>query len=389
MPSILQIKGRWRAQVRRKGHPAYTETFGTKAEAERWARNVEAQIDAGRRPEGRVVMSRAYLVRDVVMDYRRLRVSSRPVADDSNEHYQLKRLAAHLGDLDALSLSVDDLVSFCRARAEDGAGPYTINMDIGKLGTVLRLVFGVKHLSAPDVVAQARPLLNHLGLIGGGGRRERRPNDDELSDMLGWMERERGKVYADVIRFAVATAMRRAEICRIVWEDVDVERKLVMIRQRKHPRQKKVNDEWVPLLNGAWELMQEQPARQGLIFPIHPQTISKYFREGCNALGIPDLQLRDMRHDGVSRLFEQGYQIPQVALVSGHKKWDTLKRYTQLKPEALHLGPAGVPAPAVRPDAQPRHGSQQSADSLPRNVSRDRESPRADGVQQAAARLAE
>jgi len=368
MASIIQIKGRWRAQVRRKGHPAYTETFGTKAEAERWARNVESQIDAGRRPEGRVVMGHAYLLRDVIQDYRRLRASSRPVADDSNEHYQLKRLAAHLGDLDALALSVDDLVGFCRSRSEDGAGPYTINMDVGKLGTVLRLVFGVKRLSVPDVVGQARPMLNHLGLIGGGGKRERRPNDDELSALLEWMARERGQVYADVIRFAVATAMRRSEICRVVWEDVDAERKLVLIRDRKHPRQKKANDEWVPLLNGAWELIHEQPTRAGSIFPLSPYTVSKYFRHGCQALGIPDLQLRDMRHDGVSRLFEYGYQIQEVALVSGHKKWETMKRYTQLKPESLHRGPAGVAGAlehAGRPDARQRPGSRQSGADLP------------------------
>ncbi|MCL1962227.1 MAG: site-specific integrase [Desulfovibrionaceae bacterium] len=368
MASIIQINGRWRAQVRRKGHPAYTETFGTRAEADRWARHVETQIDAGRRPEGRAVMGRAYLLRDVVQDYRRLRAGARPVADDSNEHYQLKRLAEHLGERDALSLTVDDLVGFCRARAEDGAGPYTINMDVGKLGTVLRLVFGVKRLAVPDVVAQARPALSHLGLIGGGGRRERRPNDDELSALLDWMERERGRVYADVIRFAVATAMRRAEICRIVWEDVDAQRKLVLIRQRKHPRQKKSNDEWVPLLGAAWDLIHAQPTRQGPIFAVHPQTISKYFRDGCQALGIPDLQLRDMRHDGVSRLFEHGYQIQEVALVSGHKKWETLKRYTQLKPEDLHRGPLacgapGVQASAVHQDARPRHGSLQSGAS--------------------------
>ena len=274
MASIIQINSRWRAQVRRKGHPAYTETFGTRAEAERWARQVEAQIDAGRSPEGRVLMGHAYLLRDVVQDYRRLRASSRPIADDSTEHYQLKNLARHLGDRDSLSLTVDDLVGFCRERAEDGAGPYTINMDIGKLGTVLRLVFGVKHLNVPDVVAQARPALTHLGLIGGGGKRERRPNEDELTGLLAWMERERGRLYADVIRFAVATAMRRSEICRIVWEDVDEARRLVMIRQRKHPRAKKANDELVPMLGDAWELMQAQPTRAGRIFPVHPQYLA-------------------------------------------------------------------------------------------------------------------
>lgn len=350
MASIINIKGRWRAQVRRKGFPSYTETFATKAQAAAWARRIEAMIAEGKRPDVQAVLGRAYLVRDAIADYRKLRSQARPISDQSNEHYTLKRLERGLGSLDAAALRVDDLVGFCRVRAEEGAGPYTINMDIGKLGTVLRLVSGVNALELPDVVAQARPALAHLGLIGGGGRRERRPNDDELHRLLDWLARERGQVYADFVRFAVLTAMRRAEVARVVWADVDADRRMVMVRDRKHPRQKKANDEWVPLLGGAWDLVQAQPTREGRIFPVHPQTISKYFREGCQALGIPDLQLRDMRHDGVSRLFEQGYAIQEVALVSGHKKWDTLKRYTNLKPEALHDGPAL----AARPDKPPR-----------------------------------
>ena len=307
-------------------------------------------------------MGRAFLLRDVIDEYRRLRGSTRPIRDDSNEHYMLRKLAAHLGERDALMLTVDDLVGFARERAEDGAGPYTVNMDLGKLGTVLRLVSGAKHLNLPDVVAQARPVLSHLGLIGGGGKRERRPNDDELGRVLEWLAVERGQVYADALRFAVLTAMRRAEYCRIVWEDVDHDKRMVLIRERKHPRARKTNDEWVPLLNGAWELIQDQATREGRIFPIHPQTISKYFREACVALSIPDLQLRDMRHEGVSRLFEYGFQIQEVALVSGHKKWETLKRYTQLKPDELHRGPLS----SSRPDERPRDESRQTASRRPR-----------------------
>jgi len=340
MSSIINVNGRWRAQVRRKGFRPFTQTFATKAQADAWARRIEAMIDDGRSPDGRTVLGRRYLVADAIDDYRDLRDSVRPISDSSNEHYSLNRLRKLLGGLDAATMTVDDLISFARVRADDGAGPYTVNMDIGKLGTVLRLVSGAKRLNLPDTVAQARPVLSHLGLIGGGGKRERRPDEDELSGLLPWMENNRGQVYADFIRFAILTAMRRAEVARLVWSDVDAARKMVMVRDRKHPRQKKGNDEWIPLLGGAWELVQRQPkGNNQRIFPVHPQTISKYFREACQALGIPDLQLRDMRHDGVSRLFEQGYQIQEVALVSGHKKWETLKRYTNLRPEQLHAGP--------------------------------------------------
>lgn len=351
MASIIQINGRWRALIRRKGHPSYCQTFGTKAQAAAWARGIEADIDRGQVLAPRTVMGRVVLVSDLIDTYRKLREKSRPVDDNTNEHYMLKALRRGLGDLDVSRLSAADLVGYAQARAEEGAGPYTVNMDIGKLGTVLRLAGMSLKLNLPDVVGQARPLLSHLGLIGSGGKRERRPTEDELHRLIEWLGANKSQFYADVVRFAVATAMRRGEIVKLRWADVDEAKKLVLVRDRKDPRQKAGNDQWIPLLGEAWALVQSQP-RGELIWPLHEQTITKYFKEACDALSIPDLRFHDLRHDGISRLFEKGFDIPRVALVSGHKSWNNLKRYTQLKPESLHDGPGG-PAPASRPDTQP------------------------------------
>jgi hypothetical protein len=43
----------------------------------------------------------------------------------------------------------------------------------------------------------------------------------------------------------------------------------------------------------------------------------------------------------MSRLFEAGFSIEQVSLVTGHKDWKMLRRYTHLKPEALHNARSG------------------------------------------------
>lgn len=61
------------------------------------------------------------------------------------------------------------------------------------------------------------------------------------------------------------------------------------------------------------------------------------FRRQCKGLKIEDLHFHDLRHEGTSRLFEAGFSIEQVALVTGHKDWKMLRRYTHLKPETLHL----------------------------------------------------
>lgn len=106
------------------------------------------------------------------------------------------------------------------------------------------------------------------------------------------------------------------------------------------------------MLGDSWALSQRQPKVDDRIFPVHPQTKSKYFTEACRALSIPNLHLHDLRHEGVSKMFEQGFDIPHVAVVSDHKDWKHLKRYSQIKPESLHdhgTHPEKPPSPEVAP----------------------------------------
>jgi len=342
MASILQIKGRWRALIRRAGRKSICKTHPTKAAALAWARKIEAAMDADQPVEEEAITVGALLTA-----YRKLRDVTRPIRDDGNEHYMLKALNRLLGGKDARRLGTADLVAYCTERRDEGAGPYTLNMDIGKLSTALRYAASAKGLTLPDAVGAARPLLKHMGLIGGGGKRERRPTEDELHRIGVYLRARpsaKADVYADAVLFAVASAMRRGEICALAWADIDEVKRLALVRDRKDPRKKTGNDQWVPLLPAAWEIVQRQP-RGGRVFPITPTAWSKYFTEACRELAIPDLHLHDMRHEGTSLLFEQGYDIPQVALVTGHKKWDNLRRYTQLKPEGLHR-----PEPQEKPE---------------------------------------
>jgi integrase len=338
MASITKVGDSYRALVRRKGHPTYCKTFRTKKQAENWAASIEVDINKGTAPAPGSVLGRKLLLSEVLQAYRELRDRSRPISDTSNEHYMLEHLVDGLGERDAASLTPQDLVGFCTMRKEEGAGPYTCNMEISKLGTAMRYAAMALKVTLPSVVADARPLLTHLGLIGGGGRRERRPTEDELIAVVDWLERNKGTLFADIVRFAVATAMRRGEIERLVWSDVDRDRRLILVRDRKDPRKKKGNDQWLPLLADAWAVLERQTRGQAEdpIFPIGASTVSKYFTEACRELEIPDLHFHDLRHDGTSRLFEQGFEIQQVALVTGHKDWRHLRRYTNLRPEDLH-----------------------------------------------------
>ena len=49
--------------------------------------------------------------------------------------------------------------------------------------------------------------------------------------------------------------------------------------------------------------------------------------------GIKDLHFHDLRHEAISRFFEMGLSIPEVALISGHRDSRMLFRYTHLRAE--------------------------------------------------------
>ena len=53
--------------------------------------------------------------------------------------------------------------------------------------------------------------------------------------------------------------------------------------------------------------------------------------------GIVDLRFHDLRHEAISRFFEMGLSVPEVALISGHRDYRMLQRYTHLKPEQVAL----------------------------------------------------
>lgn len=351
MGSIINRDGRWRAQVRRVGFPSQCKTFDTKTQAQAWMRQIEAAQDSGNTSP--ILGTRT--VADLLDAYVKLRGTARPIRDDSNEHYMLKALRRGLGHHQLARITPQDIVDYATMRKEEGAGPYTVNMDISKLGTALRYGGAALKITPPDVVGAARPLLTHLRLIGGGGKRERRPTDDELQRVIGHLLEAYGAVYAEAVAFAAASAMRRGEVCAILKADIDRTTQIVPV-WRKHPRKGKVLER-VPLLGPAFEIAMRQPdSDDGRLFPIHHRTLSKYFTDTCKALGIPDLHLHDMRHEGTSRLFEQGLTIPEAALVTGHKSWANLKRYTQLQPEALTQQER-----ASRPGTRQRAGSQPSA----------------------------
>jgi integrase len=345
MASIQRQKsGTWRVQVRRKGR-SVSETFVRYEDAKRWGVDAERQIDRGETPmPSRVGKLQTFgdLVDLHIADMKEVGRAPRRSKDAT-----LRMLKTRLGNRNLVELDREQFVSFGRGRAAEGAGPMTLSIDIGTIKLVLSHAAAVHGLPVRvEAVDLARIALKRLGLVGKGKERDRRPTDEELARLVAHFDNNPRQVIpmGRIIKFAVATAMRQEEICRVTWSDLNERTKMLTIRDRKDPRQKDGNDQRIPLLAVSgydpMTLIQEQRAVRGneddRIFPHNHKSVSTLFTRACQALKIEDLHFHDLRHEGTSRLFEAGFEIQQVALVTGHKDWKMLRRYTHLKPEALH-----------------------------------------------------
>lgn len=186
----------------------------------------------------------------------------------------------------------------------------------------------------------AREVAKHQGVTARSNRRDRRPTLDELGKLLAHFRRReqdpRVIPMTLVTMFAIFSTRRQEEITRIQVSDLSEANSEILVRDLKHPGEKIGNNVMTRLPPEALriirlQLEKERVKRTGRLFPYSSDAISRAFTDSCALLGIDDLHFHDLRHDGISRLFEMGWTIPHVAMVSAHRTWTSLKRYTHIR----------------------------------------------------------
>ncbi|MDL9997258.1 site-specific integrase [Variovorax sp. J22P240] len=372
MASFSQLpSGSWRVQVRRKGIDR-TATFQSKPEARKWAAEIEAQVRvvaAG----GHAPLPSATTVSQLVDLYNESGITDK---QGRTKRASLAMLRREIGNVKVSQLSAITLRDLIDRRQKQGAGGVTIAADLSFLSSVMKWAKHVRHLDVPERLAlDARASLKHRKLNTRSTERDRLPTPAELDKLfhhwevqalkLGMMNRDMTPM-RELVEFAIASAMRISEVCRITCEDVDEEKRSVWIRDRKDPSEKVGNDQLVPLLGPAWTMVEAalHERRSGFLFPYNAGSVSTLFTRAVKACKIKNLRLHDMRHEGITRLFKAGLQIPQVMKISGHKDPKMLMRYLNLSTEDVHAAydrhnpcptaPAVVPAETSAPAARPR-----------------------------------
>ncbi len=318
MATIRKRGTRFQAIIRITGYPQKSKSFHLRKDAEKWARSIEAQMEAGtyqtQKPSDMLLSELLTRYRDKVT------ISKKGRLQETNRINRLLRDAITSCRLCDLSPAV--LAKFRDRRIKDGVRACQYDLIIIRHAIATgRSEWGL-HL--PD-----DPFAS-LRVPNGVRKRVRRLEGEECRKLLEAAQRVSQPLLEPVLRWAMETGMRKSEILALTWEDIDWQRKLAQLRDTKNGEPRAV-----PLSHEAEAILQELGRSTEKVFPITVPALRCAWDRAIRLGGIEDLRFHDLRHEAISRLFEQGLSVPEVALISGHKTLAALQIYANMRPEAV------------------------------------------------------
>ena len=317
MASIRKRNGRYQVQIRKGSYPLISRTFARLADAKKWVGTTEYEIEHGLY-EASPAPGFASIA-DLIDHY--LLLTEEETLSDS-EFYRFKRLRKHFGSILIRGFKGSHLARYRDLRLKH-IKPATLVRELSLLRRILRIA-----QEDWDVGILPNPL-DRFTVKGQRGSRERRLEGDEEKRLLAACKAARNPWLLPTVLLALETGMRRGELLNARYEHL--KNGLLTI-----PKTKTGTPRTIPLTPNAQEIIAALPRSiTGLLLPISSNALRLAWGRARQRAGIEDLHFHDLRHEAISRFFEMGLSIPEVALISGHKDYRMLARYTHLRAENI------------------------------------------------------
>ena len=307
----------WNAQVRVAGWRSFTKSFSKKSDAVAWINELEHKLRSALLPD--VIIDTKVTLGELLLKY------AEEVSPTHKgcvpETYRLKSIARKwVGQLDIRYLTKQHFIQYRDDRLQAVTGSST-GSELALMKRVLDTAVKKWGYGIPY-----NPIKN-IEFPKGSTARTRRLVSDEKKRLLIAASSQRNIYIAPIIEFAIETGMRRSEILNLRWIDVDLDSGFAFLFDTKNGE-----DRRVPLTKTARDVLASLPAQDERVFPISANCVRLAWERTRKKTGISDLRFHDLRHEAVSRFFEMGMSVPEVALISGHKDMRQLFRYTHLNP---------------------------------------------------------
>lgn len=323
MATIRRLRGRWQAQVRRKGLAPRAKSFDAKSDAEKWARNLESELDrCGNLPDTR--LAERMTVRQLLARY--LIEITPTKRSASTETYRIKALMKRdIAHRTLAMLSSADVANYRDERLKVVSASSVIR----ELNTIAHAVdVGRKEWGIYLVQNPVRMIRRPAPPRG----RDRRLNGDDEKLLLDAADSGRSSYMRPLIVLAIETAMRQGEMLSLTWNDVDLGRRIAHLDMTKNGESRDV-----PLSSRALDALEALKQQQidDRVVPSTKSGVQQAWGHLRGRAGLSDLHFHDLRHEAVSRFLERGLNVIETATISGHKELRMLQRYSHLRAEDL------------------------------------------------------
>lgn len=337
MASISRRGKRWFAQVRKAGRPSQSKSFDSKADAVAWAAKMQSQLAAAP-PSIQDAYFQAASLADLITRY--VNSTTRYKRGVEAERYRLNKIARHpMAQKPVKKIAPADIAAYRDDRL-NVAKPATVSKELILIKTVISTAqneWGV-FLSENSADRVRRPKFQNC--------RQRRFTEPEIAKLRTSLAMCRSDLPLKIFNFAVETAMRRGEILNLMWRDINLVQRTAFLHDTKNGEPRNV-----PLSASAARLLMEAaapPDSQERVFPMEENAFKSAWKRAVERSGVTDIHFHDLRHEAISRFFEMGLSLPEVAVISGHKDPRMLIRYpstimTCYMHERIQTQPAKVP----------------------------------------------
>ena len=312
--------GSWQVRVRRLGEKTITKSFSSKTIAQKWARQVETKIDECSFVD-RTELDTTTLGN--LID--RYMVEITPTKKSHKaEKFRLILMRKSIGYIGLNKIQSKHIAEYRDKRLADGCANGTVIKDINSLSHIFNVA--MKDWGIPLISNPAQMVRKPSAARG----RDRRLKSGELEQLLDALSLT--WEIKSIVLLAIETAMRRTEILSLLWSNIYLEEKYLILPDTKNGEVREV-----PLSSKAIGILQSLSRSSDNVFTIKPDSVTRAFKRACNRANLDDLRFHDLRHEATSRFFELGLNTMEVSAITGHKTLSMLKRYTHLKAKDLAL----------------------------------------------------
>lgn len=319
MAAIRERAGRWQAIVKRKGCPQQSKTFALRKDAEKWARMIEREMDAGqwsdRSEAERVTMAELFE-----------RYSKEVTSRKRGKVQELNRLErfkqGKLAKLSPAAVTGQVVAAWRDERLTKVAGA-TVLRDLVLLGHVFAVAIREWGIGLPrnpvELVRKPAP----------GKARDRVLNDEQRVALLRACGECQNPWVRPVVLFALETGARRGEILALHWGDVDLARCTARVDGKTGGRV-------IPLSPQCVAMLRQLPQSLcGRVFPITVEALRQAYLRAVKRAGLQDWTFHDCRHDALTRMARWGLSVLELRAVSGHATANMLQHYVSIDPAEL------------------------------------------------------